>query len=52
MRKFLPEEDVKRWPPVTKDQLEQFLPPDALAGWDNTRRGPFVFHTALTGRLS
>ena len=52
LRKFLPQKDVKLWPPATQDKLEQFLPPDVLAGWDNTRRGPFVFHTALTGRLS
>jgi len=52
LRKFLPEADVKRWPPVTKDPLDTCLPPDALVGWDNTARGKFVFHTALTGRLS
>ena len=52
LRKFLPEEDVKRWPPVTKDDLDTCLPPDALVGWDKTQRGKFVFHTALTGRLS
>lgn len=52
LRKFLPEEDVERWPPVTKDTLESYLPASALTDWDNSRRGAFVFHTALTGRLS
>ena len=51
LRKFLPEEDVKRWPPVTEEKLDQFLPQDVLARLDNSRRGAFVFHTALTGRL-
>lgn len=50
LRKFLPEEDAKRWPPVTKDPLDTCIPPDGLVGWDNTERGKFVFHTALTGR--
>ena len=52
LRKFLPEEDAGRWPPVTKDELDTVLPPDALVGWDKSRRGPFVCHTALTGRLA
>ena len=50
LRKFLPDKDVKRWPPVTKEKLDQFLPGDVSAGLDNSRRGAFVFHTALTGR--
>ena len=49
--KFLPEVDVKRWPPVTEEKLDQFLPEDVSARLDNSRRGAFVFHTALTGRL-
>lgn len=50
LNKFLPAEDVTSWPPVTKEPLQPSLPKDTLAKWDNTRRGPFVFHTALTGR--
>ena len=49
LRKFLADEDIKQWPPVTKENLDQFLPSD-LAGYDKSRRGDFVFHTALTGR--
>jgi len=52
LRKFLPEEDANRWPPVTKDELDTILPADVLTGWDRTRKGPFVCHTALTGRLA
>jgi len=51
LRKFLPEEDVNRWPPVTKEGLEQFLPQDVATRLDSSKRGSFVFHTALTGRL-
>ena len=51
LRKFLPEKHAHLWPPVTKDELDTVLPQDALAGWDNSRKGPFVCHTALTGRL-
>lgn len=50
LAKFLPAEDVHRWPPVTKEKLERLIPQDLHAAWDNSRRGPFVFHTALTGR--
>ena len=50
LRKFLPEEDVERWPPVTKEKLEPYLPRDVASRLDNSRRGAFVFHTALTGR--
>lgn len=49
LRKFLVDDDIKRWPPVTKENLDQFLPSD-LAGYDKSKRGDFVFHTALTGR--
>ncbi len=52
LRKFVPGEDAVRWPPVTQDELDTVLPPDALVGWDNSRKGPFVSHTALTGRLA
>jgi hypothetical protein len=51
LKMFLPEADVKRWPPVTKEGLERFLPPDVAARLDASKRGAFVFHTALTGRL-
>ncbi len=50
LKMFLPEADVKRWPPTTKENLASLLPPDKLDGWDNSRRGAFLFHTALTGR--
>jgi beta-mannosidase len=50
LRKFLPAEDVTRWPPATKEKLDQFLAKDLLPAWDNTRRGAFLFHTAVTGR--
>jgi beta-mannosidase len=48
LRKFLPEADVTRWPPVTKEKLDQYFAAELL---DDSRRGAFVFHTALTGRL-
>ncbi len=51
LKMFLPEADVKAWPPVTAEGLDQFLPPDVSARLDASKRGPFVFHTALTGRL-
>ena len=51
LSKFLPQEDVTRWPPVTQEKLDQLLPQDVLARLDSSRRGSFVFHTALTGRL-
>lgn len=50
LRKFLPADDVKRWPPVTKEKIAPFLPSGVAARLDNSRRGAFVFHTALTGR--
>ncbi|MHB0998382.1 MAG: glycoside hydrolase family 2 protein [Armatimonadota bacterium] len=50
LNKFLPEKDVTLWPPVTKEKLDHVLTPDVLGRLDNSVRGPFVFHTALTGR--
>ncbi len=35
---------------MTKEKIQGDLPPDVAARLDNSRRGPFVFHTALTGR--
>jgi len=35
---------------VTKEKIASDLPPDVASRLDNSRRGPFVFHTALTGR--
>jgi hypothetical protein len=51
LNKFLPAEDVERWPPTTTENLSPYLPADLLSNWDNSRRGPFAFHTALTDRL-
>ncbi len=51
LSKFVPAADVTRWPPTTTEKLNLYLPSDVLQGWDNTQRGPFAFHTALTDRL-
>ena len=50
LSKFLPEVDAEYWPPTTKENLNSCLPQDVLSRLDNSRRGAFVFHTALTGR--
>lgn len=50
LNKFLPEKDVTLWPPTTKEKLDHVFTPDVWSRIDNSNRGPFVFHTALTGR--
>jgi beta-mannosidase len=37
---------------VTQEKIAPFLPPDVAGRLDNSRRGAFVFHTALTGRCA
>ena len=51
LNKFLPAEEVTLWPPTTPDRLDLYLPAYLLEEWDNSRRGAFAFHGALTGRL-